>query len=406
MVVHLALGIEAAGLGTRIRALLVDAGQVLGALRADHALGSALGRSSEVAHLAAARGMSLHGATDAVGSAGIWLTDAHGTHDGHPLAALEGIALEAARAAAAGQVVDHRALGICSASRCAGIAAVLLDAGQRRGALGVVYALWTTAGAVGIAKVGFDAGTAGGIVVGRADGVLCTRIGVAGTEVIAGLLHTGLGAADEGIALVALVAAAVGGVGDDRAAGVVPADIGARVLALLLDAGLVRRTLAAQRALRTAVGRAANVVGHAGANRAVLLDLANGVGSARGWHARILWHVDFASGVLHGRAGHERIALEVGLARADRVVVEHLAAGSTAANSRAGIGASLVQAGLARSTLRAHHALRLADGRSTLEVRQARAGGIALGVAKQRELGPQGDGSQGRGRTGGVTGGR
>lgn len=74
VVIHLALGIEAACATARIGALLIDACQVLSTLRADHTLGSACGRSSEVAHLATACGMSLHSAADAVRSTWIGFT--------------------------------------------------------------------------------------------------------------------------------------------------------------------------------------------------------------------------------------------------------------------------------------------------------------------------------------------
>lgn len=130
MVVHLALGVESAGFGTRVGTLLVDAGQVLGALRADHTLRPALRWGAEVSNLATARGMSLHRSANAVRSAGIWFTHADGSHNWYPFATHEGITLKAARATARGKVVDHGALGICSTGSCAGIAAVLLDAGQ------------------------------------------------------------------------------------------------------------------------------------------------------------------------------------------------------------------------------------------------------------------------------------
>lgn len=160
---------------------------------------------------------------------------------------------------------------------------------------------------------------------------------------------------------------------------IVSTNIGTRTLALLLDAGLVSRTLAAQRTLRPAIGRAANVVGHTGADGSVLFDLANGVGSTGGWHTWVLWQIDFASRIRNGRTCHERISLEFGFTRANRVVVEHLAAGSTATNSGAGIGTALVQTSLVGSTLRADHALWLANGRSALEVWQAGAGSEAIG---------------------------
>lgn len=192
-------------------------------------------------------------------------------------------------------------------------------------------------------------------------------------------LNIRFGAADEGVSFEALIAAAVSGMGNHCAAGIVSTNIGARALALLLDAGLVSRTLATQRTLRPAIGRAANVVGHTGAHWAVLLDLANGVGSTGGWHTWVLWQIDFASRIRNGRACHEGISLEFRFTRANGVVVEHLAAGSTATDSGTGIGAALIETSLVGGTLRADHALWLANGRSALEVRQAGAGSKAIG---------------------------
>lgn len=129
MIVHLALGIEAACATAWIGALLIDASQVLCTLRADHALGPACGWSTEVANLAAACGMALDCAAYAVRSARIGLTDADWSHRS-ALAAHEWIALEATRTTACGQVVDHSALGVGATGAGARIAAVLLDAGQ------------------------------------------------------------------------------------------------------------------------------------------------------------------------------------------------------------------------------------------------------------------------------------
>lgn len=61
---------------------------------------------------------------------------------------------------------------------------MLLDAGQRGGALRVVDTFGTAASAVGIPKVGLNAVATCGIVVWRAHGILGTRVRVAGIDVI------------------------------------------------------------------------------------------------------------------------------------------------------------------------------------------------------------------------------
>lgn len=84
-----------------------------------------------------------------------------------------------------------------------------------------------------------------------------------------------LRAAYEGIALVACVAAAMCGVGNNCAAGIVSTSVGAWILTFLLDASLVCGTFSAKRALGSAIWWTAYIVGNAGADRPLLFDLAN-----------------------------------------------------------------------------------------------------------------------------------
>lgn len=266
MIFHLALGIETTCATARIGALLIDTGQMLGTLRADHALGSATRRSAKVANLAAAGWMPFYGTADTIRSTWIRFTHRDGSN-WCTSAAHEGIALVAALADAAGQMIYHRALGIGSTSASTGIAAMLLDAGQRGGTLRVVDTFWPAARAVRIAKVGLNAAATCGLIMGRAHSILGTRIRVAWIDVILWIyqrrqtvnikplksiyiyilltLYNNLGAADEGIALVALIAAAVGRVSHNCATSIVAAGVGAWILALFLDACLVGRTFAA-----------------------------------------------------------------------------------------------------------------------------------------------------------------
>lgn len=160
---------------------------------------------------------------------------------------------------------------------------MLLDAGQRGWTLRVVNTFGTAASAVGITEVGLNAAATCGIIVWRAHGIFGTRVRVAGIDVILWFwrnintvntkpqiyrrfvlltLFDNLGAADEGIALVALITTTVRRVGYDCTACIVSAGIGTWILTLLLDAGLVGRTLAAQCTLWTAVWWTTYVVGH------------------------------------------------------------------------------------------------------------------------------------------------
>lgn len=183
MIIYLALGIEATSANARIGTLLIDTSQVLSTFRADHALGSTAGWSSKVANLAAACGMSFHSAANTIRSTGIGFTHRDGSNR-CTSAALEGISHVSALADAAGQMICHRALRIGSTSASAGIAAMLLDAGQRGGTLRAVDTFGSTASAVGIAKVGLNAAATCGLIMGRAHSILGTRIRVARIDVI------------------------------------------------------------------------------------------------------------------------------------------------------------------------------------------------------------------------------
>lgn len=76
----LALGELATGSGTGIAALLIQAGQVRGTVRVDHALGSALGWDTKVARQAGADGLLVGHATLGIVAAGRGLTGVQGFH--------------------------------------------------------------------------------------------------------------------------------------------------------------------------------------------------------------------------------------------------------------------------------------------------------------------------------------
>ena len=96
-------------------------------------------------------------------------------------------------------------------------------------------------------------------------------------------------AAHEGVSLVSLLAAAHGVVVDHLALGVGAAGPGARVAALLVDAGQVTGTLTVYPALGPAVGRGAHIARQTGAGRDVILASALRVRPTRVRIARIHW---------------------------------------------------------------------------------------------------------------------
>jgi len=183
VVAYLALGIEATRATARISALLVDASQMLSALRAYHTLGTTCGRSSKVATFATTCGMSFHSTTDAIGPAGIRFTYADGANRS-TFTPHEGIALKATSATAGGHMIYHCTFGVRTTGTGARIAAMLLYAGQGRGTLRVVNTFWTTSGAVGISEIGLNATATGGIIVRSADRILRTGIRIARIKMI------------------------------------------------------------------------------------------------------------------------------------------------------------------------------------------------------------------------------
>ena len=96
-------------------------------------------------------------------------------------------------------------------------------------------------------------------------------------------------AAHEGVALVSLLAPAHGVVVDHLTLGVGAAGPGARVAALLVDAGQVAGALAVNPALGPAVGRGANIAGQTRAGRNVILASALRVWATWVRIARIHW---------------------------------------------------------------------------------------------------------------------
>lgn len=146
--------------------------------------------------------------------------------------------------------------------------------------------------------------------------------------------------------------------------------------ASLLLAGQMVLALVVIGALRPAVRRSSDKVGLAGAGRLVADLAANGIGTTRRRHARIVGTLFLLGGQTSGDgvSGHAR------LATADGVVVHHLALGIVAAGTSARILALLVNAGTVLGALRADHTLRLAAGRGTDVTLHTAAHRVAVGV--------------------------
>ena len=171
MVCDLAASIVATGAGAGVHTLLVDAGSELTAVRADHALGSALGRVAKVARDAGAHTDTIHLPVLAVGSARVRVAGVpvrlrqRGQDDGGT--GRGGVTGEAGQTGADRVVVAHSTLSIAATGTRAGVATLLLHASQVVRALSVDETL-RPAAHIWVSNVIFDAATSTSTVPGGA----------------------------------------------------------------------------------------------------------------------------------------------------------------------------------------------------------------------------------------------
>lgn len=272
-------------------------------------------------------------------------------------------------------VIDDNALGIRAANARTRVTAMLPNASHSAGTVRAVNALRSASGSIRIANIRRNAATLGHAIVRGALGILAARRPLTRIDHI--VFGRNRRASNERIAAIAGHAITEGRMGDNVALGIGAARIRARVLAFLPYARLALRTVVVEDALGPAVWRRSNVVLDARAHRMALLHLANGAGSARRRRAWIV-RLAFDAGGRHQMARLKRIARFAGATAADRIMVEHFAAGVYAAHAAiARVDALGVDARLVRRALGVCDAFGLTGGRVAAIVGQARAHGIA-----------------------------
>lgn len=160
MIDHLTLGVIAACTATWIGALLINAGTILGTLRADHTLRFAAGRGTQVTFQAGAYGMTVLVVTLTVRSTRRGLAWILGTlrNNLDKMTRTMRIARVAIEAHAVGRVVQHTALGIDATGAGTRILALVIYTGTRTIAVGILHTL-RTAAAVRISEVFGETGT-------------------------------------------------------------------------------------------------------------------------------------------------------------------------------------------------------------------------------------------------------
>jgi hypothetical protein len=188
-------------------------------------------------------------------------------------------------------------------------------------------------------------------------------------------------AVTEWIAGVATDAIAHRSVTDNTAFSVLTTSVGARVLALLVDASQVTRAFRVADAFRLAVRRISDHLRETRARSLITNDSANRVRTTRRGLTRVSWrrlldHLNLAS--------YERIASVSRRTAADRIVVDDLTFGIDAASSRTWIAALLVATSLVLGTFIAGHTLGPTGRRRSNVSRDARANCLAVDLAALR----------------------
>lgn len=218
--------------------------------------------------------------------------------------ALKGVAREATWARTDGLVVLHLAVGTSSAGAYTRVHALQLEAGLVTAAVVVGCAL-SEAAVLSISLEELWAGAGDSVVANIAVGTLSAGV------------------------------------------------VGARVDTAVIPTGAVTRAVSVGDALSptSSIERVADVVGDAGADGAVVLNAAVGVGGARAWLAQLLR--------IETSAGREWISCEAVTAGADRLVVSDCAFGGAGADvgDVTGVDALLALAGLAAVTVAGLEAL-------------------------------------------------
>lgn len=276
-------------------------------------------------------------------------------------------------------MILHGAPGEFAASARTRVLASLIDTRGGAEALGVVGAFRP---AVGRAADVVEQARAGGM---RADHlalrVRAARVRRAGVPFAfrQGRHGADLEAVHEGIAGVAVGAAADGIVVHRQAVGVLSAGAWARVRALVLDARLVLRTLGADDAARSAGRWDSGESWLARADGVSVLGPAVAVGSAWRWVAGVERRRQRCD--VHHRATVHRVAGVTRQAGARRRVVNDAARGALAAGARARIHTLVVQTSLAAVAVGVGHAFGSAGDVRVAEVlRQTRAGSDAVSL--------------------------
>lgn len=379
MIDHLATCQLTTSSWARIDALLLYAGRLQGALRADDAFRLAGRWRSQHAGLAGTDCTLGGNMAKAIGSTRIWLARILG-HWRLLATVAERITRVALQTAADRNVIGHIALRILATGARAGIDALLVQTCLAGIAVRAKCALGTATD-IGIA-----------LVVGQAsaDAVMALRIGTTRmqiTRIIGGYWWLWCTLLDDFRTLDKRISGEACTARADRqmilyaTLGVDAARSVTGITALLGNAGTIGGAIGVDHALGSAVGRCSNVVSQARTGRLITAHTALGIETARRWLTWISFSDRFLGLLWCWVATSKWISSHVQWAAADRIVIDHFALGVQTTNAGARIGTAELVTRLVLRALRIHCALRFAVWRISDEVLQARADGEAIGFA-------------------------
>ena len=361
-------GVVATSPRTGVDTLLVDAGRELVTVRADHTLWPAVRRVALVAWDTGTHTDTIDLPVLTVGTTGIRVAGVgrldrrrrrdEGTGGG-------GVSCVSRVAGADGIVVPHGALGVPPAGPRTGVATLLLDTGQVVGTLSVDQTLWSAAH-VRVSDVVLDTSAGSGSVPGGALCVGSTGRGVAGVDRVGSGDDLGQErAAREGVSGVLGGAGADGIVVDGGTPSVVPTGPDTGVGTLLLDTGLVTRTLSIEDTLRPTVGRGSDEARETGAGL-VAVDLsALSVRTTRRGHTGDGRSLGDCSDLWEATAAVEGVSAVLTRTGADGIVVDDLTLCVSSTGAGTGIHTSLLDTGHGQRTLRAEQTLWPTVGRTS-----------------------------------------
>lgn len=259
-------------------------------------------------------------------------------------------------------MIGHTTLGVQATNTWTRVHAFLVDTRLVARAITVHHA-FRTAATVRITEIFRQTSTGAGSVALTALGIGTTGGGLAGSQTFIGYGWRLWVTAGEWVTCVTRVAGADGRVVYNTTESIKATRSRTGILAALIDARQVGRTLCVDSALWAAIWRPTHEIWQAGAHARLAHDTTLGIASTGTGYTRIFIGLGLLRFLLPRRTANERIAAVAGWAGADRVVVGHFADSLIATGTRTWVRTALVHTCSVLSAFGANRALRTTSGR-------------------------------------------